>query len=193
MPLSPEALEAITASGFLHTSGRVKQGEIADKLAERLKTHHIVQTSDDEHVRQRAATIPELTVFAFGADHEDLRYLVAQLTSMDGKVQQRLNNGYVLCAARVRRVIGDVDGQPVMANFTCRFVTDSVDVLKTYLLDPYLSRTDSYFANMFARLKLAVDRVPALQPHVQQLALALPGQVQSDIQKALAPPVATQG
>ncbi len=187
MTLSPEALEAVTAKGFLHPSGRIRRGDIADKLAERLREHHVVQSTDDVHMRERAATLQELTVAIFGADNEELRYLVSQLTAPghDGAVQRKLNNGYVLCAARVPRVVGDVDGQPIMSKFVCRFVADSPEVLKTYLLDPVLERTDRYVSNITALVRMAVERVPALQPAAQQWAAELGGHVQA---KLTAPP-----
>lgn len=171
------AVEALREKGFLTPNDRVRRGELADDLTARLKEHHVVTSIDADHFRQAARTLDELTVDTFGVLDSDLRYIVAQLTapSYKGPVQERLNDGLVLCSHPVPRLVGNGDGQPIERTFPARFVSSSVEVLRNFFLNPKLAQVESMATNLRATIDLAVQRVPELKPHADALARELTG------------------
>lgn len=178
MPIYSEAAkDAANRKGLLNASGRVSRVEVAKRLVETLKERHAVNALDE--VTDRAATLDQLTVEVFDANEPELRFLVSQLTTTahDGPVQQRLN-GQVLCSQRVEKAI-QINGTRIMKPHNCRFVSSSPDVLKAYLVDPRAERLYGHVMRQKALLELAVRRVPALQPHVQEAVAELAGRVQA--------------
>jgi hypothetical protein len=166
---SEAALDAAARVGLLTDERRVDRPATVARIIEFL--NHQPATSEDE-VEGAARTIEEITSDVFKSDDEELRSLVAQLcsTSPEGAVQHRLNGGgKMLCSKRVERMLQDpVRGITIRRTFAGRFVSGATEVVLQHLVELYTDRLTRSTARADQLLKLAVHRIPALQPAVDQ-------------------------
>lgn len=173
MSLSSRSLDVLEARGYVRPDGRLRRSDIAADIATFLLGAHVAD--DVDSVAERVATLDEICVGLFGESHPELRSLVVQLSSVApaGAVQRSLENGHVLCATSVYRIVGQVDGQ-VTRRFSGRFLSEDPDVVKRYSLAPLISMAERAMVRIRSRAELVARRVPALQNEVQ-LTLDLAG------------------
>lgn len=165
--LSDTEIQALQLKGYLYASGRIRRTDIARDLATLLRARYVIDTIAD--VDTNVGILDELATSLFGTSSPGLRTLVAQLTSIGpgSPVQRALENGYVLCATPVQRVVGQVDGQAIMRRFSGRFLSDAPDVVTQYALEPIIPMVEQAMVRARARAELVERRVPALAAQVR--------------------------
>lgn len=171
---------------YLDDQGLVFEGRLAySRIMAAIKPH--IPTIDViTDVERDCALVVDLRAQALGTSGDedvdkDLNYLVGNLLSVadDGRVQKSLENGYVLCGLRTKRVVED-GGEP--KSMSARFISSDPDVVETYANIPAIARAVKTASRANGTLDMTGRRIPELatrrpalaQQAQQQLALALP-------------------
>ncbi len=177
--VTPRAQEALTERGWF-LNGRIQRKLIIPEVAKELRDHTSPET---------AVSNDKLCLRLFGHSDESLRYIMAQLTApgSDGPVQRHLNgDGWMLCATAVSEVITD-DGGAIERRVSGRFITNDPDTVEKYLLESRRRRTLSAVESTVNLMKLAVQRIPALEPKIRPLIREIVGQSEERFTKAFPP------
>jgi hypothetical protein len=132
-----------------------------------------VDTTDFEVITANTLLTPELSTAMFGEiDDEETEAevygVLRDLNQASGPVQDALENGLVLCSARItRRYEGGVT-----VKSTGRFVSSNPDVVERYFEQPSADRWVGGAATTKARFELAERRVPELAGRRQAIIAA---------------------
>lgn len=179
-----QSFQHLEGRGFVR-EGRVWKDGLIEQLREILVAKPVTSTAMEE-VAGKAQTVAELRDAVVGSSGDDDvdRDLNAQIGSLlsirdNGRVQKALENGYVLCTARVPRQI--VEGEQPKAK-PARFVSSDANVIEQYAQVVLLDRAVKATKNAEARGEMAIRRVPELagrrpalvRGYHEQLAIALP-------------------
>jgi hypothetical protein len=182
-----ETYEHLADAGYMKDDEKVDRAAIAQAVIATL-TANVVQNNDLGEVQAKAMTPAELRSAILGQPaNEDveaeLDALITNLTSIGskGRVQNALENGYVLLSAPVTRTIVNGDTQSTMKR-NGRFLTEDPDLIEQFFLQKQVDRIEGGVQEAKRRNELAVRRQPALgarlQPMIQKLhtyvALELP-------------------
>jgi hypothetical protein len=146
---------------------RINRSEIADRCRAML-IEKPVESTDMNEIDDKAMIVPEIRHRVLGdAESEEVeRELDAIITSLvgaDGKVQEELENGYVLCAAQVTRRLDHNGHGSVTIRRRGRFVTSNADAIEEYYWNPAASRLTSSMKAVAKRLEIGARRQPQLQ------------------------------
>jgi hypothetical protein len=172
MPTFSEPVaKAMEAKGYVSAAGRIKRREMVNALLDLLTDKHIVDRDDDSLIPEKGVTVRELTEELLdGAWDRDIGLVVSQLCGPDSRVQVALNgDGKMLCGQWTDRVLTAPSGQPVNQRVFLRFVT-TANALHTTLRCIVETPYEKELRNMQrlnARIKLAIDRMPALEAVVK--------------------------
>ena len=112
---------------------------------------------------------------------KELNYLTGDLLSVapKGRLQDRLENGYVLCSLRVKRVI--VEGEEPVSK-SARFISSDPDIVEQYASQPAIDRAVKTAKRANDVVEMTGRRIPVLASRrpvlvrkgQEQLALAMP-------------------
>jgi hypothetical protein len=184
----PQTITHLREHGYARGEERVDRAGLATACAALLLEQPVAAAGE---IQERALIVPEIRFRLLGAvDGEDveseLDLLVGQLTSSDGPVQHKLEDGVVLCSAQVTRKLSNNGETTVTLRRAGRFVTSSPDLVADYFVAPAVERLVRQGQTLKARLELGVRRVPELEGRElaivtkahEQLAIALPREAQ---------------
>jgi len=169
-----ETYDHLTARGFMRGEEKIDRAAIAQAIAKALLANPVL-TSDLSEVQAKAMTAGEIRYQVLGqpADEEveaELDALVTALTGVGtkGKVQNALENGFVLLSAPVTRRIVNGDAESTMKR-NGRFVTEDLDLIETLWLEKQMQRIEGGVQEEKRRQEMAVQRQPQLQARLQPL------------------------
>jgi hypothetical protein len=182
----PETLSHLKQHGFLRGEEQVDRAELAEACMAIL-TRQTVSTAAE--IQEKALIVPELRHQLFGqAQSEDveaeLDAILAPLTGPKGHVQDKLENGFVLCSAQVSRKLSNNGGAEITIKRNGRFVTSVAELIEEHYWKPGYERLIAGMKALNNRFELGIRRQPALasrrQPMVaqthDQLAIEMPRQ-----------------
>lgn len=168
----PETIEVLREHGYLR-GDETDTDKLAGRLNELLVAKP-VESSDSTEIQEKAVIVAELryTIFGEATDDEveqDLDTLLTRLLGGNGKVQDSLENGYVLCAASVTRKLSHNGDGTITIKRRGRFVSGNADVIEQYYLAPKLKRVSSAASSLRHGLELATRRQPELEARQQKM------------------------
>ena len=185
----PETVDHLKSRDLL-LGDRINRDRLADDCVAVL-VERPVDSSDMNEIDQKALIVAEVRhrVLGNGQSEEverELDDIVTSLLGADGKVQGKLENGYVLCAAQVTRSLGH-NGASISIRRRGRFVTSDADAIEEFYWNPAAARLASSMKAVAKRLEIGVKRQPALEARKplligkahQQIHLELPAGDQS--------------
>ena len=151
--------------GFARGEAKANTNAIADACIATL-LERTVQTTGLDEITDRGLLAAELRDLVLGTpdDEEiegDLDALITRLTAATGPVQNRLENGYVLCSARIQRMFGS-NGDTETVTRTARFLSDNPDVIESFWCTPQVDRAVKAAQGAKGRWDLAVKRHPEM-------------------------------
>jgi len=160
----PETRAALREIGCLAEDG-LDTARFAKLLAERLESNHVAH--DLGEVPTVEATVGQLVGQVVGRSDEQVLELARPLLAAgpNGRVQQALTNGYLLCASRVRIKI-DIEGEEKTTSIGTRFLSGDEAVLSRYVLEPRQKRADSMVKTTLALTALVEQRQPTMAPRI---------------------------
>ena len=137
---------------------KVDMKALAKVLAHELEESHIAGSLDDVATVQ--ATVGQLAGTLVGHEDPEFIEMLRPLLSSghNGKVQQALSNGYMLCAGRVKIDI-NIEGEVKHASVTTRFLSADHEVLEHFVLEPRINRAEN-----LAKSAIAMRGSPPVNP-----------------------------
>jgi hypothetical protein len=150
--------------GFARGEAKANTGALADagiaKMLERT-----VDTTELDEITEKGLLPAELRELILGTPDDedvenDLDALFSRLTAANGPIQGRLENGYVLCSARIQRTL--VNGDDETVTRTARFLSDKTDVIEMFWCAPQADRAVRATLGLKDRWELAVQRHPEM-------------------------------
>lgn len=187
----PETLEVLREHGFLR-GDQTDTDKLADSLCG-LLTAKPVGSNNLEEIQEKAIIVSELRYQLFGAAadddvEEDLDGLLQRLLGGTGRVQDALENGYVLCAASVTRKLSQNGGEETIPiKRRGRFVTDNAEVIEQYFLSPQSVRVRKAAAGLHHKLELSIRRQPQLTGRRREIVAATHEGVQLELPVSTGP------
>ena len=157
--------------GFARGEAKANTGALADACIAKM-LERTVDTTGLEEVTDKGLLNPELRDLILGTPDDedteaDLNALISRLTSANGPIQGRLENGYVLCSARIQRTLGS-DGDAETVTRTARFLSANPDVIEAFWCAPQADRAVKAAVGVKSRWELAVQRHPEMATRRQQ-------------------------
>jgi hypothetical protein len=173
----PETLAHLKEHNFLRGDHPDRDG-LADGCLG-LLLERPVETADEDEIQAKALIVPELRYRLLGAGvnedvERELEMLLGPLVSLkpEAKVQDKLENGFVLCAKSVTRKLGNNGEGTITINRKGRFVTSVPELIEQYFWLPQYERLTRDAEGLNKRLELGTRRQPALnarrQPMISQ-------------------------
>lgn len=161
-----ETLQILTDRGY--TQGAFVNRDALASESRAMLLEQPVEGDTLEEIEQKALIITEIRHKIIGdAESEEvekeLDLLFTQVLASEGKVQDSLENGYVLCAAQVSRKL-EGPQSPIVIRRRGRFVTSNPTQIQTYFWGPAEAKLHKSMATMARHLELAVRRQPLLEP-----------------------------
>jgi hypothetical protein len=160
--MDTQTLEYLDGRGFIK-DGRVWRGGIIGQLADALRAR---PADNLEAADSQALTIPEWRSNVLGDPEneqvtQELDMLCGQLLAVGpkGPVQKALENGHVLCAPKVQRVIAEGEA-PRRKNG--RVLSSDPDVIERHYQVPQMAGAIKRTASAREAIDMTVRRVPAL-------------------------------
>jgi hypothetical protein len=151
--------------GFARGEAKANTGAIADACIAKMLERPVETTGLDE-ITEKGLLAAELRDLILGTPddeevEDDLDALVTRMTAANGPIQNRLENGYVLCSARIQRTLGS-NGDTETVSRTARFLSDSPDVIEAFWCAPQADRAVKAALGVKGRWDLAVQRHPEM-------------------------------
>jgi len=168
-------------AGHVRGEEQVDRKSAASAIAEIFKAKPVTSTDFDE-ITTKTLLTPELSTQMFGdiVDEEteaEVHSILRDLIQASGQVQDALEDGLVLCSARVtRRYEGGVTVKSVG-----RFVSSDADVVEQYYEQPSANRAIKGMATLKNRFELAERRIPALAQRRKAILAATYQQMQLEL------------
>jgi hypothetical protein len=159
-------LQHLKEHGYVRGEEQVDRAGLAGACATRLLTDPVTTDNLDE-VQEKALLATELRyqLLGAGANEEveaELDDVIATLTGPRGQVQDRLENGYVLCSAQVVRKLSNNGEGVITLKRTGRFVTGNPDLIERFFWQPAHDRLLAAAKGLKGRIELSVRRQPEL-------------------------------
>jgi hypothetical protein len=170
--LLESTLSLFREHGFVRGEEQVDRQAAAASAAGIFKEKPVASI-DFEEITAKTLLTPELSTAMFGdIDDEDTEAevcgILRDLTQAGGLVQDKLEDGLVLCSARItRRYEGGVT-----VKSTGRFVSSNPEVVEQYYEQPAANRAVKSMATLKSRFELAERRVPELAQRRQAILAA---------------------
>lgn len=162
---NPQTLTTLGELGCI-INGKVDTNAVARLLAQRLEAEHIASSMDD--IGMTEVTVGQLAGALIGAEDEEFINTIRPLLSAtaNGKVQQALSNGYMLCARRAKVQV-NMEGEIRTVSVPTRFLSSDHDVVDQYVLQPRIQRTERLAESNVALRQLVERRQPTMGPRLQ--------------------------
>lgn len=167
---SDSVAQAMEEKGYVSSAGRIRRREMSNALLGLLTEKHVVDRDDDSLIPNKGVTVRELTEELLGSWDPEIGLVVSQLCGPDGRVQIALNgDGKMLCGLWTDRVLTAPSGQPVNQRVYLRFVTTAAALQTTFrcLVETPYDKELKNMQRLNARIKLAIERMPALEAVVK--------------------------
>jgi len=180
MKLSDEALAILEAADCLTTERTPDRHRLAGLLVEELEAHHVAHSVDE--VGQVEIDAGQLTKAILGSDLKELTDVTKNLLSpgVNGVVQKRLSDGYMLCASRTTEEV-EISGEIQKLSFSTKFLSDDPAVIRMYIEEPNARRLENSAANKRALGEMIVTRRPEMAEEVGEWI----GRLHQAVQRAL--------
>jgi hypothetical protein len=158
-------LQLLREREFVRGEDTVDRRAMAARIAEILSTR-LVQSADEDEVQAKALLVPEISFQLLGEVEdedvdEELVQLVRALVGAEGYVQAALEDGRVLCSARVSRRYDNGNGG-VTIRKAGRFVSDSPEAIELYYEKAATAAIVRAAMTAQRRMEIAERRQPAL-------------------------------
>ena len=156
----------LTDHGFARGEARANTGAIADACIAKM-LERTVEAVDVDEITDKGLLATELRELVLGAPDDDdieadLDDLVTRMTSPEGTVQHRLENGFVLCSARVNRNLPANGGEATTVKRAVRFLSETDDVIQTFYCTPQFDAAVKKVEGVNRRWDLVVHRRPTM-------------------------------
>jgi hypothetical protein len=150
---------------------RINRLAIAQACANLLASDPV--TMDDE-IQAKAKIVAEIRHAILGdpGDPEvaiELDTLISGLTGMNSATQGKLENGYVLCSARVKRELSNNGHGTVPVSRAGRFVTSTPDLIVAFYWVPQRNKLVHDAEMLSDRVDIGTRRQPQLGEHRRPL------------------------
>lgn len=158
--------------GYARGEAKANTGAIASACIAKM-LERTVGTTELEEITDKALLPAELRDLVLGTpdDEEiegDLDALITRVVAANGPIQTRLENGFVLCSARIQRIVGTRNGDdPETVTRTARFLSDTPDVIEKFWCAPQDERAVAAVKGSKSRWELAVKRHPEMEARRQ--------------------------
>ena len=165
-----EVKQYMENAGFVDpVTSRVNRGDLAQRIADLLNEPERVVTSDSaEEIAAKALSLDEITAAIFGQTTPELRSFLGALTGSRGAVQNKLEDGTVLCSQRIAKQLGEAEGST--RSVACRFVSNNPETVKQANLWQQRDRAISAAKGLRKSFELSARRVPELETYRKELA-----------------------
>jgi hypothetical protein len=170
--------------GFTRGQAQIDRVAIGAAIA-KLLAESPVESEDLDEIQAKALIVAEIRNRVLGdSDDEEvereLDTIVSGLSGMNSVTQAKLDDGVVLCAARVSRKLTNDQGETVTIRRVGRFVT-SIPALIDYWV-PMRAKLLRDAEQLRDRIDLASRRVPALEQSGRELL----GRARGEVEERLA-------
>lgn len=150
--------------GFARGEAKANTGAIADACIAKM-LERTVDTTELDEITDKGLLSAELRELVLGTpdDEEvegDLDALMSRIVAANGPIQNRLENGYVLCSARIQRSLDGNGGEKVSRS--AKFLSDDADVIEAFWCAPQAERAVKAALGVKSRWELAVQRHPEM-------------------------------
>jgi hypothetical protein len=176
---SPEVVTALKERGLTKPDGAVDREAVADAIIDYLKR----KKADGAGV---SAIIRDIV----GTRDDAIHAYVSALTSLGGKVQQRLNgNGWVLVhVPRKQFLTDDETGEKTSRTVRFRVVTQDEAAIEQYVINLYEAQDARLHKRQFRILKKFVaDRHPKLLARIDKMRTLLRENTEKEFRKFFPP------
>lgn len=164
--MEAETYEHLRERGYMQSESTPNRGLLAEHAAA-LFHGRAVATRDE--IPNKALIASEVRQALLGAaPSEEIEVdedgLIRQLITprANGAIQTALADGHVLCSTRIERRLSTAAGGFITVKRSAAFVTADPDLIDEFHWQPQITRAESAAAEAAARIKLGVERVPAL-------------------------------
>ena len=145
---------------------RINRDALAD-LCKEVLLRDPIKDHDVAAVFTKALIVSEIRHETLGdVDSPDVELelddLLRTVLTPEGKVQERLENGYVLCATQVQRRLSQNGSGGITIRRRGRFVTSDPDLIDEFYWNPAANRALSSVQSLNRRIELGARRQPAL-------------------------------
>jgi hypothetical protein len=167
MAMQTGTFQYLADRGYARGEARANTDALASACIEKM-LGRLVETTNAEEIQERGLLASELRELVLGTpdDEEieaDLDDLITRITTAEGKLQNKLENGFVLCSARVQRTIANGNGdEPTVVSRTARFLTDKPDVIEAFYIAPQHDITVKKAKGLKGRWERVVGRHPEM-------------------------------
>lgn len=158
----PNIRTALAQIGCL-TDNQLDTAAFSRALAGQLEAHHIA--ADLDQVQSVEVTVGQLVLDVVGQADEQLVGVAKTLIGVDGKVQDALSNGYVLCANRASFQVV-IAGEQKKTSLATRFLSADPDVVRRHVIDIRRRRVEAMAESTTELAQLVVERLPAMGPEI---------------------------
>ena len=165
MTYLPKTVKVLREHGYLRAKGRPDRAKLADDC-HRLVFEQVVEAGEEEIVA-KGLWVADFVHKLFGEVEDvvaaELRAIVGPLAGPEGLVQEKMENGYLLCSAPVTRTLSDNGDSPTPVTRQAKFVTMNHDLIERYYELPAVERIVQAARTSQRRHALAVRRQPELE------------------------------